>query len=170
MLAAFSGLSNVYAQRDPIDIYLIIDSSSSLAPVKSEVTSWVSDRLGGILADGDRVTVWSAGPSSRIVYTGTINSSEEREAAIKSISDISPQGDTADLSGALADASSRRSSSYSYTLLISVSPQSLSSLISGPQGGLLRFSRIEELSAWRAIVVGLNLNTRISGAASAFFQ
>ena len=174
LLAVFSGLSPVYAQRNPIDINLIIDSSSSLTAVKEAVIEWVSTRLDQIMVTGDRVTVWSAGDQARVIYTGTMDSSADRDAVKTGIRNINPSGETADLLGALTDASSRQSSAsnapYSYTLLISVSSPALSSLISGPQGNLLRFSRTEEFSAWRAIVVGLNLNARVSRAASAFFR
>jgi len=168
--AFFFRISPAHAQRDPIDINLIIDSSSPLAAVKNEVTAWVSSRLDQILVTGDSVTVWSAGPSARVIYTGRMASDAEREAVKRSVREINPSGETADLSGALTDAASRQSASYSYTLLISVSSPSLSSLISGPQGNLLRFSRTEEFINWRALVVGLNLNTRVSRAASAFFR
>ena len=170
LAAIFCRVSPVYAQRDPIDINLIIDSSSELADIKDEVTSWIFSRLDRILVTGDRVTVWSAGAQARVIYTGRMDSNTERESVKRSIREINPQGNTADLQGALTDAASRQSAPYSYTLLISVSSSSLSSLISGPQGNLLRFSRVEEFNAWRAIVVGLNLNTRVSRAASALFR
>jgi len=168
ILAVFC-LSPLYAQaRAPIDVNIIIDGSSSLSGVKDEVTAWVIGRLDQILVDGDRITVWSAGTSARVIYTGTV-SNTEKEAAKKSIRDIAPSGQTADFSGALRDAAGRRGSSYSYTLLISASPAALSSVLSGPQANLLRFSRIEEFNSWRALVVGLNIDTKVKGAATAFF-
>ena len=170
LLAFFCGFSPVYAQRDPIDIHLIIDSSSSLAPVRDEITSWIFSRLDQILVNGDRVTAWSAGASARVIYSGRMDNNSERDTLNRSIREITPSGDTADLSGALIDAASQQSTPYGYTLLISVSSSSLSSLISGQQGNLLRFSRVEEYTSWRALVIGLNLNTRVSRAASAFFR
>jgi len=170
LFAVFFSLTNAYAQRDPIDINLIIDSSSSLAAVKDAVIEWVSSRLDQILVAGDRVTVWSAGQSAGVIYTGRMDSSADREAVRTSIRNINPSGDAADFIGALTDASSKQSSPYSYTLLVSASAPALSSLITGPNGDLLRFSRIEEFSSWRAIVVGLNLGARVSRAASAFFR
>jgi len=175
-MAVFFGLSGVYAQtagtssqRAPIDVNLIIDGSVSFSSVRDEVTSWVSGRLDQILVDGDRVTVWSAGHSARIIYTGRINA-DEKEAVKRSIREISPSGNNPDFSGALREAAGRQSSSYSYTLLISASPAALSSVINNPQGNLLRFSRIEEFTNWRALVVGLNLNERVRRSTSAFFD
>jgi len=167
VFAVFFRLVPAHAQRAPIDINLIIDGSSSLTGIKNEVTAWVFGRLDQILAEGDRITVWSAETQSKVIYSGKIEGSG-KEAVKKSIMDISPSGSSPDFSGALKDAASRQNSSYSYTLLISASPAALSSVLSGPQANLLRFSRVEEFSAWRALVVGLNLDARVRRAAAAF--
>jgi len=166
-LFAFSPL---YAQRAPININLIVDGSASLTAVKNEITTWVSGRLDQILSDGDRVTVWSAGSAARVIYTGNMSSNADRDALKKSIRDLTAAGNNADFSGALRDASSRQSSPFSYTLLISASPAALSSVLSGTQANLLRFSRVEEFNGWRALVVGLNIDSRVRRAASAFFD
>jgi len=160
------GADNV---RGPINVNLIIDGSASLSDVKAEITSWLSGRLDQILVEGDTVTVWSAGAASRVIYTGRINSSTEKEAVKNSIRDLTGSGNNADFAGALREASTRQSSSYSYTLVISASPAALTSVISGPQANLLRFSRVEEFSSWRALVVGLNLEARVRRAAASFF-
>ena len=168
-LAVFAGLLPVYAQRAPIDVNLIIDGSASLSPVKNEISTWIDGRFNQILIDGDRVTVWNAGNSAIVVFTGRIEGNA-REAVKKSIQDISPSGSVPDFSSALREAQSRQSSPFSYTLLICASPSALSSTINSTQGNLLRFSRIEEFSNWRALVVGLNLDTRVRRAASAFIN
>jgi hypothetical protein len=168
----FFSISAVYAQRDPIDINIIIDGSESLINVKEEVRIWLSGRLDQILAQGDRVTVWSAASSARIIYSGRMDSSAETEAVKKSIADISPSGINADLSGALRQAAGQQSAEqgFSYTLLISASPAALSSTLSGPQANLLRHSRVEEFPAWRAFVIGLNLDSRVKRAAASFIN
>jgi len=171
ILTVFCGLSPLYAdtQRPSIDINLIIDGSAGLTGVKDEVSSWINNRLDQMLVDGDRVTVWSTGASAKVVYTGKINGNTDKDAVKKSIKDISGSGSTADFSGALKDAASRPSSGFCYTLLISASPSALSSLLSGPQAGLMRYSRVEEFSKWRAIVVGLNLDAKVKKAAAGFY-
>jgi len=165
-------LSPLYGadNRNPINVNLIIDGSASLSAVKDEVVSWVSGRIDTILAEGDNVTVWSAGPSARVIYTGTINSAADMETVKNSIRQLSGSGSSADFSGALREASSRQSTSYSYTLLISASPEALSPALTGPQANLLRFSRVEEFSTWRALVVGLNIDARVKRAAASFFN
>jgi len=171
ILTAFFCLSPVYADaaRPSIDINLIIDGSAGFSGVKDEVSSWIISRLDQLLIDGDRVTVWSTGPSAKVVYTGKINGKTDRDAVKKSIQDISGSGATPDFSGALRDAASRPSSGLCYTLLISASPSALSSLLSGPQAGLMRYSRVEEFPKWRAIVVGLNLDDKVKKAAAGFY-
>jgi hypothetical protein len=171
VLTVFCCLSPVYAdnQRPSIDINLIIDGSAGLTGVKEEISSWVIKRLDQLLVEGDRVTVWSTGASAKVVYTGKINSNTDMDAVKKSILDISGSGTVADFSGALKDAASRPSSGLCYTLLISASPSALSSLLSSPQSGLMRYSRVEEFSGWRAIVVGLNLDTKVKKAATGFY-
>ena len=173
-LAAFFCFSPVYGQspqRPPIDVNLIIDGSQAFFDASEEITSWINNRLDQILTDGDRLTVWNAGSTARIIYSDTINSSADRENAKRSIREIPSSGATnsANISGALREAAGRQGSSYSYTLLISASPQELSSVLESPQANLLRFSRIEEFSNWRAFVVGLNLDTRVRRSAAAFF-
>jgi hypothetical protein len=162
-------LTPIFAQRSPIDVNLIIDSSSSLAGVKNEITAWVSGRIDQILAEGDMVTVWSAGAQSKVIYSGKVEGAPGREAVKKAIRDIAPEGNRPDFSGALRSAASRQSSSYSYTLLISASPAALTSVLSSPQANLLRFSRVEEFPAWRALVVGLNIDAKVKKSTTAFF-
>jgi hypothetical protein len=171
VLTVFCFLSPVYGQntpRSPIDVNLIIDGSNAFAASKDEITSWTCTRLDQILINGDRVTVWNAGASARVIYTGTISGDTEKEAVKRSIREFQASGNNADFSGALREASGRQSSTFSYTLLISASQDTLSSLLSGPQANLLRFSRIEEFSTWRALVVGLNIDSRVRSAASAY--
>ena len=172
IMAAFICLSPLYGaepQRTPINVNLIIDGSSSLTDVKDEVTSWVLGRLDTILADGDNVTVWSAGSQAGVIYTGRMNSASDRDALKNSIRQLSGSGEIADFSGALRDASARQSSNFSYTLLISASGASLSLVLTSPQANLLRYSRVEEFTTWRALTVGLNIDTRVRRAAAAFF-
>jgi len=172
ILTVFICLSPLYGadtRLTPINVNLIIDGSSSLSDVKGEITSWVTGRLDTILVEGDNVTVWSAGSSAKVIYSGKINSAADKDAVKNSIRQLSGSGDTADFSGALREASQRQSPSFSYTLLISASSAALSSLLTSPQANLLRFSRMEESSTWRALVVGLNLDARVRRAAAAFF-
>lgn len=173
VLVVFFNLSAVFAQtstqRAPINVNLIIDGTEFLTEVKDEVTTWLFRRLDQILVDGDNVTVWSAGTAASVIYSGRMDSNTDREAVKRSIRELTPSGNNADFSGALREAALRQSSPFTYTLLISASSVALSSVLSSPQANLLRFSRVEEFSNWRALVIGLNLDTRVRRAAAAFF-
>ena len=170
-LAVLFSLAPVYAQRAPIDINLIIDGSQFLGEVKDEVLLWTGERFNQILVEGDTVNIWNAGSAANIIYSGRAAGGRERDALLASIREISPSGLTADFSGALREAVSRAAPSpYSYTILISASPAALTSVLSGPQANLLRFSRVEEFTGWRALVVGPNIDTWIRRAASAFIS
>jgi len=170
ILAVFCNSALFGTDRAAINVNLIIDSSASLTAVKADITTWVNGRLDQILMTGDKITVWSAGQTSRVIYTGTINSQADREAVKRSISALAGSGFSADFSSALREAAGQRNQGINFTMLISASPASLAATISGPQGNLLRFSRVEEFSGWRAIVIGLNMETRIKGAATAFLD
>ena len=173
VLTTFICLSPLHGQavaRAPIDVNLIIDGSDAFTSVRAEVSSWVGARLDQILADGDRVTVWSAGPTAKVVYSGVMSGPAERDAVKQNIRELSVSGTYADFSGALRETAAKQSSSFSYTLLISASPQALTSTISGPHASLLRHSRVEEFTNWRALVVGLNMETRVRRAANAYFN
>ena len=170
MIFAVFYLPSLYgADRAPINVNLIIDGSSSLTNVKTDITTWVSGRLDQIVTNGDRVTIWSAGSSAKVIYSGAINAPADKEAAKKSVRDLAGSGTSADFSGALREASNLPSSYFNYTLLISASNTALTNLLSGSQSNMMRFSRVEDFSGWRAIVIGLNLDARVKRAAAAFF-
>ncbi|MCL2245164.1 MAG: hypothetical protein FWC03_11990 [Treponema sp.] len=177
-LTVFCCLSQAFAEdvrRNPIDVNLIIDSSSSFANVKEGITAWISEHLDHVLEDGDTVTVWNAGVSAAVIFTGSINGSSDREELWRCIGDLTASGDRADFTAALTAVDTKiknaeQGSIFNYTLLISASQTALISLLSGPQANLLRFSRVEEFPGWRAIVVGLNLDTRVRRAAANYIN
>ena len=181
-LAVFCCISQVYGadnQRNPIDVNLIIDGSTALLNVKEDFTAWISSHLDQVLADGDTVTVWNAGTTASVIYTSKINGISDRDAVRKSIGDLAVSGDKADFSGALtavdtqiktAGQNREQQSIFSYTLLVSASQRTLTSLLSGSDANLLRFSRVEEFPGWRVIVVGLNLDTKVRRAAANFIN
>jgi len=173
-LAFFMCIFPLYGQRTPINVNLIIDGSTAFLDVKDEITSWICDRLDQLLIDGDRVTVWNAESSVKVIYSNNVSGSAGKEDVKKSIREQTASKDSAsvkaDFSGALREAAGQRQiSSFSYTLLISASSDALSPILESPQANLLRFSRVEEFSSWRMLVVGLNLDEKVKKAAAAFF-
>ena len=170
ILTVFCFSSVFGTDRPPINVNLIIDGSSSLEEVKAEIIPWLNGRLDQVLVNGDRVTVWLAETTVRVLFSGTVNNQADKEAVKEQIRGISGSASTPDFAGALRAAAGLSSPSFSYTLLISASPENLSSVLSGPQANHLRFSRIQEFSTWRAVIVGLNLDARVQRAARAFMN
>ena len=168
VLFCFSPVYGADAQRSAFEVNLIIDGSRAFSVEKEEITTWILSRLDQIMAEGDRVTVWNAGTAAKVVYSGRISSNADKDAVKKSIRDFSVSGDSADFTGALTEASRQQGTGIIYTLLISVAPDPLSSLLSGPQANLLRYSRVEEFSGWRALVVGMNIDSKVKKAADDF--
>jgi hypothetical protein len=154
-----------------IDINLIIDGSSALTRVRDDISSWISGNLvDQRLREGDRLTIWKAGKEAEIVYSDTLKSEADKENIKKVLKNFSAAGDAADFSGALRDAVSRSTGrGIIYTLLVTASPAALSPTLQGPNAGLIRFSRIEETRGWQALVVALNIDSRVRQAASAYF-
>lgn len=170
-LFALFALSSLYGQESrtsPITVNLIVDGSAALGGVMDEVNAWVSGSLlDRIVQNGDRVAVWSAGETSRLVFSETISGGESKEAVKKAVADIAAAGDAADFAGALRDAVSRSSGGgITYTLLISASSAALSPTLLGPEASLVKYSRIENFPRWRAIVIALNIDSRVRRAAS----
>ena len=136
------------------------------------MTDWIS---GGLLdqrlGEGDRITIWRAGEKAEIAYSGALHNDEAKDNITKTLRSLPAQGDAADFTGALRDAVSRNSAGgITYTLLVSASAAALSPALQGGGASLMRFSRIEEFRGWRAIVVALNIESRVRQAAASYFS
>jgi hypothetical protein len=171
-LRANGGLYGQDSRTSPITVNLIVDGSAALAGVLDEVSAWVSGSLlDRIVQNGDRVAVWSAGEKAQLVFSDTIAGGESKEAVKKALAAISAGGDAADFTGALRDAASRSSGGgITYTLLISASPAALSPTLLGPEASRVKYSRIEEFPRWRAMVIALDIDSRVRRAASAWLS
>jgi hypothetical protein len=172
-LIVLAGLMPVWGAEDarntPITVNLIVDGSSALSAVLDEVSAWVSSSLiNGILQKGDLLTIWSAGQSAQIIYSETLKDGSEKENINKILKSLPVNGDSADFAGALRSAASRNRSAICYTLLISASPDALSPALLGSNAA--RFSRVEEFRGWRALVIGLDIDSRVRRAAAAFLS
>jgi hypothetical protein len=175
-LAVLCLTRGLYAQDTrtaPIDVNLIVDGSAALKNAGNEAIAWVSDYLiDTIFQDGDRITVWNAAGNAHIIHSDTISGAEGKETIRKTLRSLAFQGNSADFSGALKAAASRINSSsvMTYTVLISGSSSALSPLLLGSDSNLLRYSRVEEFPAWRALVIALDINSRVQRAAAAYLS
>jgi hypothetical protein len=172
LLLAAQGLYALDSRNTPIEVNLIMDGSSAMKNAGEEAVAWVCSYLvDGLLRDGDRITVWNAAGTAQIAYSGVLSGAEGRENLKKILRSLSAGGNSADFAGALRDAAQRSSrSGMIYTLLVSGSSAALSPALLGSGAGLLRYSRVEEFSAWRALVVALDINSQVQRAASAYLS
>jgi hypothetical protein len=173
LLLLAQGLYALDSRNTPIEVNLIMDGSSAMKNAGEEAVRWVSGYLvDGLLQDGDRITIWNAAGTARIVYSETLSGAEGRENIKNVLRSLSLQGNSADFSGALREAAGRTASrsGITYTLLISGSSASLSPALLGSGAAFLRFSRIEEFSSWRALIVALNINSQVQEAAGAYLS
>jgi hypothetical protein len=156
----------------PITVNLIIDGSQAVLKVMNDLNKKLSENLvDGILQSGDRLIIWSAGKTAQILYSETIKSENDRENIKKVLTNLPAQGDSADFSTALQNAARQKSDhSIQLIMLVSVSHTSLSPLALGDAAPILRYSRVEEFSGWRMLVIAPGINDKVRQAAAAYFS
>ena len=164
--------SNMWGANDrttPIDVYIIVDSSSAMEKGKEEAAAWLCTTIvDGFLIQGDRIWIWTAGARPELIFSGNMGSKDEAKAAIRA---IRYQGNAADYRGALEEAriQAGKSNRTSYTLLISGSGAKDPPQREAESAGLLRYSRVDSFSGWRVLTIGLDLGPKVSRA-SAFYK
>jgi hypothetical protein len=175
-LWAGNGLYALDVRSVPIEVNLIMDGSTALKDAGDEAFNWISRQLiDGILQDGDRITIWNAGDKAQIVFSESISGPQGKENTKKALRSLPKQGSQADFGGALRSAAAQSASrsskpAISYTVLISGSASSLSPALLGAGADSLKFSRIEDFSGWRVLVIALDINSQVQKAAAAYFS
>jgi hypothetical protein len=167
------GLYGLDSRTIPIEVNLIMDGSLAMKNAGNEAVQWVCDYLvDGLLREGDRITIWNAAGQANIVYSEVLSGAGGKEGIKKILQSLNFQGNQADFSAALRAAAQRTASrsGITYTLLISASSSALSPVLLGSGASLLRYSRIEEFPAWRALIVALDINAQVQRAAAAYFS
>ena len=164
--------SSVWGGNDrttPIDVYIIVDSSSAMEKGREEAVNWLCTTvIDGILLTGDRIWIWTAGNRPELIYSGTLGNKEDAKAAIRG---IRYEGNAADYRGALQEAKNQagKSNRTSYTLLISGSGAKDPPSQEAESAGLLQHSRVESFSGWRVLTVGFDLGPKVHRA-SAYYK
>ena len=150
-------------------MYIIVDSSLAMEKGKEDAVNWLCTTvIDGFLLQEDNIWVWTAGESPELIFSGTMADKEQVKEAIRS---ITYQGDAADYRGALEKVKTQagKSSRISYTLLISGSGAKDPPQKEAESAGLLRYSRVESFSGWRALTIGLDIGPKVSRS-SAFYN
>jgi hypothetical protein len=176
LVFCFSSLLPAADTRNiPLDLFLIIDGSSSLLAAKDAATVWMCNHLiDELLRDGDHLTVWVASDTARIVFSDSVNG-VRKETAKNILRTTIASSASADFAGALRDASVRAGAIQNanhivYTLLVSGSEASIFSTTDTDIVGLLRFSRVDDFSGWRVLTIGLGLSAQAQRAATNYMN
>ena len=159
----------------PLDFYLIIDDSESFHNAKDNAIAWVNGQvLDRLLMEGDSVTIWAAGETARILYSGNISSLNVKKDIQETIRTLRMEGKTADFSGALRELEPRLSRTpqdrLSYSVLVTASAEGLSSTLTGKSQSLLRWFRTEKYERWQALILAPNIDQRVNQAASSYIN
>ena len=173
IFVCFSPVLNAEDKRViPLDMYLIIDGSSSFESSKEDAVAWLNGYLiDRILMEGDKVTIWTAGDKAELVYSGEVSDSGGAPEIKQSLAAIETGGQTADFTGALREleplVSRTPENRLSYTVLVTASAGGLSPSSSQ---GLLKWSRSEKYERWQALVVAPGIGRRANQAATAYMN
>lgn len=166
----------------PLDMYLIIDSSSSFEGAKNDAISWINGQVvDRILAEGDTVTIWAAGDSPRLLYSGGVSVSGAAAEGTAGGTDIktllrafSADGATADFSGALKEAAARASQTprerLPCTMLVTASAEGLERALTGDARALFKWFRSEKYERWQALIVDPNIAQKVRDAAASYMR
>jgi hypothetical protein len=161
----------------PVDFFLIIDGSTALEHGRDEALDWLCGRVvDGLLQEGDSLTVWVARDKAEELYSGSVAGSETKETVKALIRAIIVKSKKADYLGALRAASKRKAAPspgarLNYTVLICGMSAGYTSLTGeGEMFDLLRYSRFEDFSGWRAVTAAPGIEAEIKSAAAAFMR
>ena len=158
-------------RNTPITVNLIIDGTTELSGVQKEIEEWVQiNIIDKFLQNGDKISIWSAGTSAQILYSETLKNGNEKENIKKILETLPSGGNSADFTGALRNAASQGRNQISYNLLITATPAALSPTLEDSGSNLVRFSRVEEHRGWRTLLIGLDMDSRVRQAASAYLS
>ena len=179
MLTILVGLLPLLHAEDsrtiPLDLYLIVDGSSSFQNSQSEAIAWVNSQVvDRILIGGDNISIWNAGDTSRLVFSGAVPASGQKGDIKNAIGTLTINGRSADFSGALKDVAPRVSRTpqerLSCTMLITASAEGLENTLSGDSLEFFRWFRSEKYERWQVLVIGTDITGTVRNAARSYMS
>jgi hypothetical protein len=158
----------------PVDVYIIVDSSSSMEKGKEEAVNWLCTTvIDGIVRAGDSLSIWTAGVQPELIYSKPV-SAETKEEAKTLIRQIRFSGVAADYKGALnevrAKALAGPGNRMIYTLLVSGANPKDPPIKEAESAGLLLYSRVESFSGWRVFTIGLDVSAKVRESADTYMK
>jgi hypothetical protein len=169
------GVSAADIRAAPINVNIIMDGSAAMQEADAGAVNWVCDYLiDSLLLEGDYLNLWIAGEKAQTLFSDTLKGTAVKDQIKKLLRASFPGSVSADFSGALQEASrisaSRSSGNIdmTYTLLIAASTAGLSPSLLGAGATYMKYSRVMEFSGWRALIIALDINSRVQNAAKAY--
>ncbi|GHV66128.1 hypothetical protein AGMMS49928_00050 [Spirochaetia bacterium] len=162
-------------RQESIDMFVVIDGSAALKNARQAVLAWFQEQiLNGILLDGDRLSVWIAGEKAELIFSETLSGPESRNNLQEKLNSAPSEAKNADFAGALREISARKGSSKGVlpinTLLITSATGGVYTSLGESIGRILRYSRVEDFSGWRAIRILTNIGPQVEDAAGAYLR
>jgi hypothetical protein len=156
----------------PMDMNLIIDGSTALKAGMDGAVSWLCGHVvDELLREGDRLNIWIAAGRAKRIFSESLSGPDKKEEVKALLRSIAPGGDSSDFAGPLREiAGAGGGRTMAYTLLITGSGADHSPLAGADTVDLLRYSRVQEFSGWRAIVAAPGIDSRVRNAASAYLN
>jgi hypothetical protein len=156
----------------PMDMTLIIDGSTALKAGMDGAVSWLCGHVvDEVLREGDRLNIWIAAGRAKRIFSESLSGPDKKEEVKALLRSIAPGGDSSDFAGPLREiAGAGGGGTMAYTLLITGSGADHSPLAGADMVDLLRYSRVQEFSGWRAIVAAPGIDSRVRNAASAYLN
>ncbi|MDR2501170.1 MAG: hypothetical protein LBD37_08865 [Treponema sp.] len=154
----------------PLNMYIIIDGSSAFTRRKDAALAWLCEYAADtLLQEGDAVTVWLAAGQAQQVFAETITGQDDKERLKRVFQALKPAGRTANYSAALQEAAALEAAAdrehIPYTLLVVAGQTSFP--VKPETAGLLRYSRTQNFTGWRAVVAALGIEGEVRQAAAA---
>ena len=158
----------------PLDVFIIVDSSSAMDRGKDEAVVWLCTTvIDGTVTDGDRLTIWTTGAATELLYSGIV-SADTKEEAKNLIKQIRFSGSAADYLGALNEAKAKLLASpdkrLCWTLLVSGARPQDPPVREAESAGLLRYSKVVSFSGWKVLTVGLDIGDKVRQSAANYMQ
>jgi len=159
----------------PLDMNLIIDGSAAMRNPKNDTLAWINEQLiDRILVDGDKITIWTAGVAAQVIHSDTVSGTAGKNAIKDKLRSITTEGQTADFTGALRDASARVSQTaanrLAYTVLVTASAEALEPALTGSAPGLFRWFRSKKYERWQVLGVAPVIRRKVQQAAAAYMK
>lgn len=170
------------ARTDPLDIYILLDKSLSMAEEKrfSEARAWIlTNIVEKVIIPGDRIFLTAFYGQTTPVWDGPVSSPADKRELTRRIAALRPDGRWTDIGNALDVLKRKLEQAASdgrlkYILLVTDDKQE------APPGSpyfsadgrfshaFLTYTRVEAHGSWKAITLGVGIDAKVSSSLTLF--